>query len=177
MGDEGTKYTNDPNDKGGPTKFGITLRVYRSFYNMDATAEDIQNMTVDKAKNLYLTLYWLELNCDKILNDPIAIAIFDTAVLYGPGTSARLAQKTVNAIGLFLKVDGDLGDESVTKLNQLKGDEFIDVFRGLVLNRITEVVSKIPTDKEYEAGWSKRADRLLTLNDNNFLIKLSNEIV
>lgn len=176
--DEGQKYTNDPDDAGGPTKYGITLRIYQQFYDKNATADDVQNMSADQARAIYLSLWWNALDCPKMSTPSIAIAIFDTAVLYGIRTAALIAQKALSSIGGFdLKFDGVIGDKSVNFLNMVKGDEFLEMYRGLVLNRIDEVIEKFPRNQKYRDGWTKRADRLLTLNDNDFLIKLSQIVI
>ena len=39
------KYTNDPADRGGPTKWGITLKAWSEYHGLDLTAEDIQAIT------------------------------------------------------------------------------------------------------------------------------------
>jgi Glycosyl hydrolase 108 len=38
-------YTNDPDDRGGPTNFGITIDDLREWRGTDVTAEDVKNMT------------------------------------------------------------------------------------------------------------------------------------
>ena len=49
LGDEGHKFTNDPDDSGGPTKFGITKKAYEAYWKCSATDEQIENMTEQTA--------------------------------------------------------------------------------------------------------------------------------
>ncbi len=67
-------YSNDPNDPGGETKYGISKRSYPN--------EDIKNMTLERAKEIYYQNYWLKSDCDKF-SYPMNIIIFDTAVNMG----------------------------------------------------------------------------------------------
>ena len=67
-------YSNDPRDPGGETKYGISKRSYPK--------EDIKNMTLDRAKEIYYQNYWLKAGCDK-LPFPFNIVVFDTAVNMG----------------------------------------------------------------------------------------------
>lgn len=68
------RYSNDPDDPGGETKFGISKR-----YNPNI---DIKNLTLDQAKLIYLNKYWLLAGCDS-LSYPIDCITFDRSVLYG----------------------------------------------------------------------------------------------
>jgi len=67
-------YSNDPNDPGGETKYGISKRSYPH--------EDIKNMTLERAKEIYYQNYWLKAGCDG-LTFPFNIVVFDTAVNMG----------------------------------------------------------------------------------------------
>src|ERR1700729_2698555 len=96
IGNEGTKYTNDPSDSGGPTKFGITLKAYAAFLKINFTPRDIESLTLSQAKVFYSQEFWFPLSCHKIVDAGIAIAIFDSSVLYGLGTGGKLAQSAVN---------------------------------------------------------------------------------
>ena len=67
-------YTNDPNDPGGETKFGISKRSYPEL--------DISKLTLKQAKEIYYQNYWLKAGCDE-LPFPFNIVVFDTAVNMG----------------------------------------------------------------------------------------------
>jgi len=67
-------YSNDPNDSGGETKYGISKKSYPNL--------DIKNLTIEKAKEIYYRDYWLKANCDKLFS-PLNIIVFDTAVNCG----------------------------------------------------------------------------------------------
>ena len=70
----GDKVTNDPNDPGGLTKWGISKRA-----NPDL---DIENLTKEQAKDIYRKRYWEQAGCD-LLPYPIDVFVFDSAVNMG----------------------------------------------------------------------------------------------
>ena len=66
----GDKLVNNPKDPGGLTKFGISKRAYPN--------EDIENLTLARARELFLRDYWKPCYCDK-LPESIAVVVCDTA--------------------------------------------------------------------------------------------------
>ncbi len=75
-------YVNDPHDRGGETKFGISKRSYPH--------EDIPNLTRDEAIKIYYQDYWVFPGIDDC--DPsLRAKIFNMGVLMGPVTAKRLA--------------------------------------------------------------------------------------
>lgn len=89
--DEGG-YTNNPNDSGGPTNFGITLADYRKYINKSGTASDVKNMTVAEAKAIYKPKYWDALGCDS-LESGVDYSVFDYGVNSGLGRPKKVLQR------------------------------------------------------------------------------------
>lgn len=98
VGEEGG-YVNDSRDPGGATNYGISKRAYPT--------EDIEDMTLERAKFLYRRDYWEAVRADEL---PWAWALlaFDCAVNQGVGTAARLMQ---DALGVM--VDGKIGSRTI----------------------------------------------------------------
>jgi Glycosyl hydrolase 108 len=69
-------YVNDPVDRGGETKWGISKRAYPN--------EDIPNLTRERALEIYANDYWLASGCD-LIPYPYCVAVFDSAVNCGVG--------------------------------------------------------------------------------------------
>ncbi len=72
-------YVNDSRDPGGETKYGIAKR-----YHPD---EDIKNLTLERAKEIYLNEYWIPAKCDNTPT-PMDICLFDSQV--NPQNDPRL---------------------------------------------------------------------------------------
>jgi lysozyme family protein len=80
----GSKFTDDPNDRGGATKYGISQRSYPNI--------DIRNLSEQDARTIYKRDYWDRLRGDEITSQVIAEQLFDTCVNMGVKTGSRLAQ-------------------------------------------------------------------------------------
>ena len=91
VGIEGS-LTNDPQDPGGLTKYGISQRSHPDL--------DIANLTLDQAKALYRAEYWDVCACD-LLPWERALCVFDTAVNQGPGAARSLNVQSHDAVALM----------------------------------------------------------------------------
>lgn len=67
-------YSDNPNDPGGETNWGISKKAYPHL--------DIKNLTKEEAIAIYHNDYWLRAGCNK-LSYPIDIIVMDTAVNCG----------------------------------------------------------------------------------------------
>lgn len=77
-------YTNHPSDPGGPTNFGITIHDYRRYIDPNGTANDVRNMKLAQAANIYRQRYWNAVDGDN-LHDGVDLAVFDYGVNSGIG--------------------------------------------------------------------------------------------
>lgn len=73
-------YSNDPDDPGGETKFGISKRSYPN--------EDIPALTHERATEIYYTDYWHPIA--SVLPAPANIVAFDAAVNQGKKFAAEM---------------------------------------------------------------------------------------
>jgi lysozyme family protein len=167
--DEGTKYTNNPSDSGGPTKYGITKRTYQNFYDALVLDSEIENMTAATAKQIYRVDYWSPLRCEEIIPLAFAVAFFDCGVLYGVKTTALLIQRALSLCSATLKLDGILGDKSIGFINSIGGGSNVlrsslaHSFYGLLLSHIDDVITANPKNEVFRQGWINRADRILKI--------------
>lgn len=164
---ESDQYVDDPRDSGGPTKFGVTIWSYSAFLGRSVMPEEIQELTIDRVKPFYWGRYWAPLSCDRLLQEVVAICLFDSGVLYGVGTAGIIAQKALVRCGAELKFDGVIGDKSIAALNLVPPEDFLKSFRDLLLQRIDAVIRINPKNERFRKGWVNRANRLLTLSATN----------
>lgn len=80
-------YSNDPNDPGGETNYGISKRSYPN--------EDIKNMTPERARKIYYENYWLRAGCDK-LPEPWDVMVLDAAVHHGVSRAKTLYEDSTD---------------------------------------------------------------------------------
>jgi lysozyme family protein len=166
IADEGDTFTDDPDDSGGPTKFGVTQKAYSRFLGFPVTSDMMKALTFDDVVPFYRHEFWTPLNCNRIKEAGIATAIFDTAVLYGITQAGVMAQQTLNLSGGLLRVDGLIGDRTIELLNQIPRSAFLNDFKRFVMQRIDHLVKTNPRTEKFRQGWENRARRLLTLNQD-----------
>ena len=93
-------YSDDPNDKGGETKFGISKKSHPD--------KDIKNLTKTEAEIIYRTEYWNVLY--QYLPKELGIKLFDIGVNIGVKRAIRVLQNALNNyFDKELKIDGEFG--------------------------------------------------------------------
>lgn len=131
-------YVNDPEDPGGETKFGISKRSHPDL--------DIKALTTDKAKEIYLTDYWMKCRCDQ-MPQPIAFVLFDSAVNQGPQTAVKLLQQA-----LEIPADGIVGAITIGMTFKASPTLLIAEF----IARRAYQYALIPTIHRFGLGWYRR---------------------
>ena len=114
-------YVNDPNDSGGETNWGITVRVACEYGYMGAMI----NMPRSVAFDIYSSMYWDALSLDDIeaRSHKIAKELADTGVNMGVGRASEFLQRSLNVLNnkgeIFedIKVDRDIGPATIRSLD------------------------------------------------------------
>ncbi len=141
----GAKFTDDPNDRGGATKYGISQRAYPDV--------DIRNLTEQQARDIYKRDYWDRIRGDEITSQAVAENIFDTAVNMGVRTASRLAQVALE----IEPADGIIGSQSLKVINQADEALFIANFTIAKIARYAYICNRNKSQKKYLLGWLNRA--------------------
>ncbi len=136
-------YVNDPNDRGGETKYGISKRAYPNV--------DIANLTLEGAKAIYKRDYWDTINGDLIENQEVAESIFDYAVNAGVRTASKMAQLVID-----VEPDGKIGPKTLEVLNNFNQDLFLATYALAKIARYVYLCEKRPSNRKYFYGWVRR---------------------
>ncbi len=132
------RYTNHPNDKGGETKWGIAKKYYPN--------EDIPNMTLERATQIYLSDYWKRYRCERVPQH-LRYMFFDTSVNQG----GNFATKTLQRLGGVTQ-DGILGKITEAAAKNVTVEAFAQARRDQYNKRIKED----PTQEVFKRGWLNR---------------------
>lgn len=135
--------TNDPNDNGGLTKYGISQK---SFPNLK-----IVELTLEDAREIYKQNYWDACRCDE-LPDSLDVAVFDSAVNQGPEQAIKLLQRAVGVVD-----DGVIGKLTIDACKLAGAAEL----RNFMLRRLYHY-TQLDDYKHYKKGWF---NRLLTVSE------------
>lgn len=89
-------YVDHPDDRGGPTRYGITAAVARA----NGYDGPMQSLPRALAVAIYRKRYWEEpgLGPVQALAPALAAELFDTGVNMGPGVAASFLQRALNAL-------------------------------------------------------------------------------
>ena len=152
-------YCNHPNDRGGPTKFGITLRTLANWRRCGVDADDVRNLSAGEAEQIYLANYFRGPGIDR-LPERLQPLMFDMSINHGPATAVKLLQQTLCDSGYHCQVDGGIGNETVEcarHADQAMGGQLVNrlVDRRVALYR--SIAQGDASQRVFLAGWMKRA--------------------
>ncbi len=157
-----TGLVDDPDDPGGPTNFGVSLRALRKLGAVvgdfdgdgDVDADDIKAMTYDDAMTIYASFYWRP-EFDRLHRD-VAYRLADHWVNAGPRASAFIGQQAVRAHLVAVSVDGVYGPKTFEAISRL-GVSVVPAIRAERAGFYRVLIKANATFKKYERGWLNRA--------------------
>lgn len=149
IGHEGG-FTQDTRDRGNwtggeigkgickGTKFGISAAAY--------PGEDIEHLTLVRAKLLYARDYWGPAGCDAV-PEGIKFDLFDMAVNSGVRTAIKTLQRAVGE-----DIDGILGVRTLMAVQSMPALRLLARFNGARL----EYMASATTWPAHGRGWARR---------------------
>jgi len=143
-------YVNDPADRGGETKFGISQKSYPKL--------NIKNLTLNQAAAIYKQDYWDICQCDDMPAE-VAVIVFDAAVNHGARRASMFLQQLVNS-----KMDGVIGDKTLASLRKYLSRRTVD---GVVVKYLSiraqfyhDIVVGDSSQAKFLKGWFTRLFKL-----------------
>jgi len=139
-------------DKGGQAIAGINSHYWpTAFANISRLPQGERGPAI---ANFYKTEFWDVMRLGGINSQDLANRVLDEGVNAGPYTACRMLQQAVNqAHGWNLTVDGILGPDSLTAINDSDSDKLIAVFGQLRQARYKAT----PGTEQEHAAWEARA--------------------
>jgi lysozyme family protein len=158
-------YVNHPDDRGGPTRFGITEAVARAH----GYAGPMADLPQDEAVAIYRRLYWLRPRFDAVARrvPRVAAELFDTGANMGPGVAATFLQRALTALNRNgkdypdLVPDGRIGDRTLAALDGFleargrRGGEVVllRALEALQGERYLRLAERRPANEAFLYGW------------------------
>lgn len=156
-------YSNDKNDSGGETKYGIAKKSHPNV--------DIKSLTKSDATKIYIDMYWNSVRGDDLssISEIIANEVFDTAVNLGVHRASTILQRSLNAFNNRqeyyndISVDGDIGNVTIVTLQAYARKRFSNggeevlykILNGLQASFYIDLVERREKDEKYMFGWAK----------------------
>jgi lysozyme family protein len=149
-------FVDHPHDRGGPTKFGITLTTLAAWRRRPVTVEDVRDLAPDEARGIYRSEYVEKPGFDRISDPRLRALVVDCGVNHGQVRATRWLQRAAGVVA-----DGKLGSVTLGAVNT--GDA-LRLFLRVIAQRIRfygEIVRNDPTQATFIAGWNARAAEFL----------------
>lgn len=154
-------YANDPDDPGGPTKYGITQATLSDYLGRPVSASEVAALAREQARAIYRSRYY---DAPRLGLAPDALHPFllDAAVNHGPAQAVRMLQRVLADTGTGgLAIDGAMGPETAeaaraalarlgSRLLASLAEERRRVYLSLAADR--------PALEKFLDGWLARAD-------------------
>jgi lysozyme family protein len=157
-------FVNHPNDPGGATNYGITLKTLREYFkNPEITVEQIKELPEKVAVMIYYEEYFLNTNVFQF-PDAVQSIIFDMCVNHGQKQAYKILQRAVNDVlgEKILVIDGIFGPNTLSKTKKAVKLNKKDVINQVVYHRIAFyklLVDQKPSLKVFLRGWLNRANK------------------
>lgn len=149
---ESKRVTDDPDDRGGLTKYGISQRQYPDL--------DIANLSEADAYTLFEDDFWRKYRIGEIENQGIANQVFLLFIHMNPLHAAMIAQAAINACGrgiVTVKPDGVMGTLTIRALNSLADGWLSNRIRIETIHYYFQLTEHDKSQLKYFRGWVRRA--------------------
>lgn len=148
---EGKVYENDPDDRGGATKFGIDQRSHPNV--------NIRSLTEEQATEIYWNKYWLQSKAQE-LPYGVGEVVFDISVNNGRSRAHKWLQEA-----LGVKVDGVVGPVTLRAATEANST----ILTKRLLDRRESFYRSIAKGSQVKflKGWMNRNNSLRKFVDND----------
>ena len=153
-------FSDDPDDRGGTTKYGITQATYDEWRKLqNKPTERVAALTRDTAAVVYYSLFWLRGRCDR-LPVPVDALHFDACVNHGVLNAGRMLQQALSMAAA--DVDGVVGPKTIG--TALAANPILTFGRYMRQRMALWLVlaGSNPKQMKFLTGWLHRAGFCLT---------------
>ncbi|MCJ4425343.1 peptidoglycan-binding protein [Klebsiella pneumoniae] len=156
-------YVNDPTDKGGETKYGISdkrdgLADGKTDVDGDGKPDTrIKDLTKEQAGQIYFRDYWYPSYCSQ-WPDGISLFVFDSAVQHSPKKAIQLLQEAVGFTGKA--VDGIVGKDTRAAVSSADAEWLLTRCFLRRSRYYAEIIKANSSQGKYLNGWFNRLDEL-----------------
>lgn len=156
-------YSENPADRGGPTKYGITVPVLANEswgdldHDGDVDADDIRKLAEWDAVAIYRRQWWDRWGYVLLADDRVAGKVFDLAVNMGPHRAHVLLQRACRSTGRPLTEDGILGPITREAVNSAPQDALLAALRSEAAGFYRHIVARDASQMVFLKGWLRRA--------------------
>jgi lysozyme family protein len=152
-------FVDHPQDRGGPTNFGITQATLSRHLGRPASVDEVRQLSRNLAREIYRRAYFEGPGIGR-LPGRVQPFVFDAAVNHGPGQAIRFVQRVCNAAGFGpLTVDGACGpltERVAAAADRVMGDWLLAALVEERRNFYLALVARRPEQRVFLNGWLNR---------------------
>ena len=168
-------FVDDPDDPGGPTKFGVTLATLRRL-GLDLTGDrkidrrDVRAVNRSRARDIFVRDYYFRPRINE-LPECLRASMFDMYVNAG-SQAVKILQRLLRRMGHAVTVDGIIGPQTVraAELAREEAPEHLADAYGIARrNYYYALADRRPAMRKFarrrdggKGGWIKRAEEFIS---------------
>jgi lysozyme family protein len=153
------RFSVDPDDPGGATNYGVSLRFLKNDLGMlgdfdhdgDLDEQDIIVMTQEQAEDIYYEYFYLPLYIESLENEALALQLFDFGVNAGKSRAVKILQRV-----LKVPDDGIIGPITIAAANDSECGRCGECYRDARLEYYDQLCVDNPAFAKYRRGWFNR---------------------
>lgn len=168
-------YVNDPDDPGGATNYGVTIRTLKRLgidvdRDGDVDGEDVRRLGSSQAVEIFLKHYFDGPGLGGLPAE-LQASVFDMYVNAG-ANAVKILQRLLNQMGQSIAVDGVLGPKSLAACESaaaLAPHHLADAYAIARRNYYFRLADRRPASRKYarnrsggKGGWIKRAEEFMS---------------
>jgi len=145
-------YTDDAQDRGGPTKGGITLHTLNSWRGKQCSIKDLKNLSIKEALCILERRY---VDCNgihKLVDSHLKAQVIDNAVLSGPYIAVQDLQQSVGT-----ESDGIVGPKTLRAIDDTGVELTVRKLAVVRSLRLARFVQSNPEQLKFLVGWLRRS--------------------
>lgn len=154
-------FVNRADDRGGPTKYGITQATLSEYLGRPVSIDDVRNMSIDTAKTIMKQEYYFDPQLD-MLPASLQPQMLDMCVNHGQGNAIKILQRLINRLGYGnLVIDGEIGRvtaAAVVNCYAAMGSKLINALADARADFCRAIVANDQSQAGNLNGWLNRAE-------------------
>jgi len=141
-------FVNHPQDPGGMTNLGVTIRVWEEWVGHPVSEKEMRALTPTMVAPLYKRKYWDACQADELISG-VDYCVFDVAVNSGSGRAIKFLQSCVG-----VTADGGFGPATLAAVEKAEEDpaRLVELYCAKRL----EFLQSLKTFETFGKGWSRR---------------------
>lgn len=147
---------NHPNDRGGPTKYGITQETLSQFRGYPASVNDVRLLTEQEAMQIYETNYIKRPGFEHIQDPNLLDLVVDCAVNHGVNRATKWLQEVIGVAS-----DGIIGPQTRAAIDEADPQS---AYKRLLAKRVRffgRLITGNPSQAVFAAGWLNRCSQFI----------------